>query len=187
MDARFLKFIPTVFEHEGFGKFTDDKRDPGGATKYGISLLFLSGLQDLDKDGWRDGDLNRDGKVDAQDIHSLNLPISQQLYHDYFWKNEGWPKLTNDVLSFKGLDLGVNIGPGRVSWIFAECLMGINEMAVADYKLDADEIAGLNKYALAIWPKFLIKMEDFYRSRNKPEFLTGWLNRLNHFPDFLIQ
>ena len=40
MTDKFLKCIPIILRNEG--GFVNNKRDPGGATKFGISLRFLN-------------------------------------------------------------------------------------------------------------------------------------------------
>lgn len=182
MDARFQKFIPTVLKHEGWDKFTLDPDDPGGATKWGISLLFLKDVGDLNKDGWRDGDINRDGVVNWLDIKGMTQEQAEALYYSHFYVGEAWPRITSDALAFKCFDIGVNIGPGRTAKILAQALMEIGESSVADYRLDDNELAGINNYPNLLYPEFIWRMEDFYKSRNKPKYLNGWLNRLKDNP-----
>lgn len=78
-----LVAAPWIFDAEG--GFVNDAADRGGATKYGISLAFLRLLTDADGDGWKDGDLNRDGVVDQNDILWLDKPQAEAIYLRYFW------------------------------------------------------------------------------------------------------
>ena len=71
-----LKFTA---EHEGF--FSNDKADPGGKTKYGISDAgdgTIDGLIDLDRDG--DGDVPVEELTEEQAIEYL---------FNHYWKAAG--------------------------------------------------------------------------------------------------
>lgn len=83
---RFARAVEHVLKTEG--GFVDHPRDPGGATKYGISLRFLKaeGNFDLDNDGLRDFDLDFDGDIDGQDVRKLTLQDARFLYHRCFWQ-----------------------------------------------------------------------------------------------------
>ncbi len=67
------------------GGFVNAVEDRGGATKYGISLRYLQLLDDRDQDGHKDGDLNRDGKVDVADIRWLTESDALDIYERDFW------------------------------------------------------------------------------------------------------
>jgi lysozyme family protein len=96
MDANFEACVAFTLEEEG--GFTNDPRDPGGATKYGITRATLS--------------LWRGLNCTAADVHALTLAEAEDIYHHNYWI-----KMKADVLPV-GVDLmvfdfGVNAGPAR--------------------------------------------------------------------------
>ena len=75
-EGRFQYCMDVIMEHEGY--LSDNKRDPGGITKWGISLRFLKAMG-CDMDG--------DGKVDAHDILVLTQHDAEEIYRRYWWDN----------------------------------------------------------------------------------------------------
>jgi lysozyme family protein len=94
--ADFSLAIPTILTNEG--GFVNDPTDPGGATKYGISLRFLqaNGI-----------DINHDGGVTKDDIVILTVPEASELYQKYFWKFDG---IRSQAIATKIFDTCVNLG-----------------------------------------------------------------------------
>ena len=76
--------LPWLKEVEGVEE-TNDPDDMGRATKYGISLRYLKGVPDHDGDGFLDGDLNKDGVVDEDDIRLLTPADAAIRYEQDFW------------------------------------------------------------------------------------------------------
>jgi lysozyme family protein len=97
--AFFKRALPTIWLHEG--RFSDNPNDPGGPTNYGISLQFLMKCGDLDKDGWKDGDINHDGEVNAEDIRKLDQQTAENLYYLYFWKKNDYEILSSQNNCYK--------------------------------------------------------------------------------------
>lgn len=100
-DARFAQAVRGVLHHEGF--FSDDPDDPGGATKYGISLRWLRA-----KGGW--GDFDGDGDVDRDDIWAMREEDAVEAYHRFWWQAYGYGDFQL-VVGAKVFDLAVNMGP----------------------------------------------------------------------------
>jgi lysozyme family protein len=169
MDAprtRFLRAMAKVFAWEG--GFVDNPKDPGGATKYGISLRWLQG-EGIDIDG--------DGKVDAADVKALDVEKAEELYHAHFWR-AAYDQIRDEGVASYVFDMAVNMGHERAHQIAQEACG-----AVADGQLGPRSVEALN----AQDPKVLSrKMRDlratFYRdlAKKKPAlavFLRGWLAR----------
>jgi lysozyme family protein len=178
--AEFLVAIKTIFKHEG--RFVDDPNDPGGATDYGISLRFLQSLGDLDHDGWPDGDINKDGECNSEDIKALSIDDAERLYKIHFWDKVGYERIHDQSIATKLFDLCVNVG-----------IVGANKIAQRSVRsatgitLEDDGMMGFRTIAALnmCTPQLLlvaIKSEaaGYYRSLPKilkDQFLKGWLNR----------
>lgn len=94
------------------GGKVNDPDDAGLATKWGMSLRFLQKLRDTDRDGFVDGDLNRDGVVDEKDIDALTLEDYNKIIKEYFWDVYPQEELTGKIkLQFKLFELGVHGSP----------------------------------------------------------------------------
>lgn len=72
--------------------YVNDPRDPGGATKFGISLRFLRSIG---------LDINRDGIIDGLDIRGLTHAEAKKIYYTKFWLATNCQNLPN------GIDLAV--------------------------------------------------------------------------------
>lgn len=71
--------VPWIFDAEG--GYVDNAVDHGGTTKYGISLRYLRECAD--------GDIDRDGDVDADDVRVLTREDALRLYRRDYWQVNG--------------------------------------------------------------------------------------------------
>ncbi|MDR1660423.1 MAG: hypothetical protein LBR94_08840, partial [Desulfovibrio sp.] len=117
----FEKIWPFVLDHEG--GYCNDPGDPGGPTKYGVSLRWLNG---------QGMDVNKDGKIDAADIRALTPDDAKNLFKHYFWdylKLDDFPPKTAEVM----FDTAVNAGTGQaVKFLQRAC----NAMTPAQLAVD---------------------------------------------------
>jgi lysozyme family protein len=160
-------------------------KDTGGTTSYGISLSFLQGLN-IDV-----ADLNHDGVIDAKDIVCLTKGQAKELYFLYFW-NPLYPQIKSIQLANRLFNFGVNSGkPKAVSILQKAC----NDTLQAP-TLVTDGVFGNNTLGVAngiqnqqkLYDNYIMAIQLFYQSLNKPQFLNGWLQRLNRLlPDSLIK
>ena len=99
----------TKFTSKWEGGFVNDKVDPGGKTKYGISDAG---------DGTIDGliDLERDGKGDIK-VEDLTLEQAMNIYYKAYWLAAGCDKLELP-LAVSVFDAAVNCGVKRaIDWL----------------------------------------------------------------------
>src|SRR3990167_6234714 len=132
--------LPTIFLHEG--RYSNDAGDPGGATNYGISLRFLMQTGDLNLDGWRDGDINQDGRVNVQDIREMTEEKAAELYELYFWKPNGYGRIESQNIATKIFDLAVNMGSYPANKITQRAVR-----AVCGLRLSEDGMLGARSFA----------------------------------------
>lgn len=153
------------------GGLCDDAGDPGGITKYGVSLRYL---KDLPK---TIADIDGDGDVDADDIRALSKDDAARLFKRSFW-DEPKTYLLEDPVAFVFYDTAVNCGVGRASRLLQRAV-GAKEDGVVGPMTRAmcKNVSSFHAASAMIRCR-----ETFYRSlvEQKPEmgkFLKGWLNR----------
>ena len=86
------------------GGFVNDPDDPGGATKYGVTVHTMRRLG-LDLDG--------DGRVDARDVQRLSRKDARRIFIDHYFIQPRISKLP-DVLQASVFDMQVNAGANGV-------------------------------------------------------------------------
>jgi lysozyme family protein len=161
------------------GGLVNNPKDPGGITKYGISLRFLKDLN-LDAD--------HDGDVDADDIRALSPAAAAGIYYDQFWNRYGYATLP-EALAIKVFDMSVNMGPAQAHRLLQRSMIACGAAVDADGKLGPKSWAELDKLIEAgegeLLYTILKKLQaQFYNDlvSKKPAlsvFLRGWMNRVD--------
>lgn len=183
--SEFEKAIGVVLEHEGGSKYIDHPDDPGGATRYGISLRFalLELAKDADGDGRKDGDLDLDGDVDADDIRLLPEDLAREAYRRCWWERYGYGRITDQQVATKVLDTAINVGGKQAHRLLQRAL------GACGYRLAEDGVLGPKTLEAAndavpreLVLEFCFQQGDFYRGlmERKPRleaFRKGWLAR----------
>lgn len=183
-DVRWRPVFGRILKVEG--GYANDKFDRGGATKYGISLRFLAinGLLDLDKDGYADFDLNRDGRVDAMDVQLLTPANAEAIYLRVFYIESGFWSLPApfDAALF---DFGVNAGTGTAVKALQRALNAFNAPPVKVDGVLGPNTRGALKERLAQGPvlaRYREQAAAHYRAiiandNTQKRFEKGWLLR----------
>lgn len=142
--ADFELAIPHILLHEvpkkalttGEGAFTNDPDDPGGPTKWGISLKFLRSVPG--------GDIDKDGDVDIDDVIKLSLGVTKEIYRLMFWDLYRYGEIKNSKLATKIFDLCVNMGPKKPHVFLQRALFIIGKQIVVDGFLGNKTLAAVN-------------------------------------------
>ena len=137
-DKNFCYAVKVVFEHEGL--FSDRKDDPGGPTKYGVSLMFLRSLGELNDDGIMEGDIDEDGDIDIDDIKSLTPEKTCEIFYNHFWlpnKYNFIAQMSESVIwrkfSTKALDFCVNMGQTRANILLQRAMRAADKSIILKY------------------------------------------------------
>jgi lysozyme family protein len=175
--ANFNLAIPHILEHEG--GYVNNKRDPGGATKYGISLRYLQKRGDLL------GDFDGDGDVDADDIAAMTRPMAVAVYESGFWLPNRLRDVKSQLLATKIFDMAVNMGSKQAWKLVQRSLTANGQGCVDDGVVGPKTIAALNaleKVDYSVLVTLREKQKFFYAGilATRPElrvFELGWFRR----------
>jgi lysozyme family protein len=172
--AAFAPALATVLAHEG--GYVDHPADPGGSTRYGISLRFLEGLG-------AEGDIDLDGEVTAADVRGLTRERAAELYRRHWWERHGYERLRSDLIAAKVLDLAVNMGAKQAHRILQRALRAAGLPIVEDGVLGPMTLGAANATPeLTLLVALRAEAAGFYRALaardvSREVFLRGWLNR----------
>jgi lysozyme family protein len=152
-----------VLTNEGTG-FTDDPRDHGGATKFGITQAELS--------KWRRTPVSKD------DVRNLTEKEALEIFEAYYWNPMGCDKMTDANIATAIFDTGVNLGP-----VTAVRMAQIALKIPSDGHAGDQTIQALNKADRLNWLyAFISEIQKHYIDICKTDetqirFLSGWLER----------
>lgn len=121
-EEMFQLCIKSILQHEG--GLSLDKRDPGGATNWGISLRYLRSIG---------LDLNGDGKVDETDILGMPQIDAVNIYRKYWWDKYRYAAFNELQVVEKVFDMAVNMGAGTAHRLLQ---IAINRLIDKPIKVD---------------------------------------------------
>ncbi len=132
------------------GGYVNDPDDPGGATKYGITLATLRRLG---------LDMTSDGRIDVADVRALTRERAVALYVEYYFRR---PRLADlpEAVQPQIFDMYVNAGANAVKILqrllidmghdlTADGAVGPHTIATAHAAAAADPVLFADAYAIA--------------------------------------
>lgn len=132
-DTRFTSALQQVLRHEG--GLVDHAADPGGVTNFGISLRWLASL------GLSDGDIDRDGDIDADDVRGMTVEKAAALYFRHFWQPHHYGQMPV-VIGSKAFDLAVVMGPRQANRLLQRALSAVEGDGGHRVRLHDDGVIG---------------------------------------------
>lgn len=193
----FDKIIPWCLAHEvvrnASGKittfFSNIKEDSGGYTIWGISRTFLNNLYNRFPLIYAQYHLPFD-RPTIQNMMALSYWDALKIYEISFYRPYDLPQLMSPLLQAKLLDMIINLGGVRATWIAQEA----NNRTALNLKLRVDGIIGpltiaaLNTVEPEGFKENLIEcLTEHYtaivkRNPTQEKFIKGWLARANAWP-----
>lgn len=167
----FNDYFQVILEHEG--GFSDHSADPGGATKYGISIVFLKNLS------LEEGDIDQDGDIDRDDIKALTVEDSKELYHKFFWSPLHLEGLDSEELQLHLFDHGVNAGT-KTAVKLLQRILGLSDDGVIGSKT----IKAANSFEEDLLEKYKEARRNYYdriiaSNLRLSVFRKGWFRRVD--------
>lgn len=196
--ANFTKYFGKLTDHEG--GYVDHPNDPGGATKYGVTLAT-----------WRTygKDLTGDGKIDKGDVKVMTKQHALPVYKRAYWDALNLDMVVNQSVAEIIFDHGVNAGVSRAAKMAQYILKhNFRKDIEVDGQFGAISVAALNcvdqekfffrfKYLRLAYYNFRANKSEkgladpanifFHRelkvspSDSAKVFLKGWLTRMASF------
>lgn len=160
-----VRNFPTclAFTYREEGGFSNDARDPGGATNLGITRATLS--------RW----LKRPASV--ADVQALTKDTATPIYHDWYWATVAGESLPNgiDLMVF---DEGVNTGEHESCLLLQEAI-GLTDGDLDGHIGDHTLSVLLSRDPVAVITAIAVLQEAYYRTlKNFLVFGDEWLGRL---------
>lgn len=168
------------------GGFVNDPDDPGGATKYGVTVHTMRRLG-LDLDG--------DGKIDAADVRRLTRADAERIFIEHYYNRPGIDRLPQ-VLRVSVFDMYVNAGGNAVK-ILQRLLNQMGQEVAVDGVIGPQTEAGAHLAARAapdhIADAYAIERRNYYLrladgrpasrkyARTRAGGKGGWIVRAEEF------
>jgi lysozyme family protein len=176
--AVFEKALAFVLANEGV--LREDSTDPGGITKYGISLRFL---REVPPETLRRAGIFE--PINEQTIRELTSDQAMWLYRLEFWEKAPFSQLQNQKNANYIFDMCVNhrLAQGIKIAQRAVCDCQKNrEYLLDDGIMGAKTIQGINQAGFLLQYAMIGERSGFYRmlarvNPNQAKDLNGWLNR----------
>lgn len=179
--SSFDSAIPYVLRNEGL--LVDDPDDPGGITKYGITLPVLQAMGPF-------GDFDEDGDVDEQDLIQMDVTRAMTIFKSEHWTKFGYGRIEDQRVATKILDISVNFGPRqghiiaqRAVWpgtgieLKQDGILGPKSIAAINHCPTMSMLVGLACESVLVYHRIVA---------NKPKlskFLLGWTRRAYRLPE----
>ena len=163
------KLVPFILSWET-DKYTNNKKDKGGPTKYGITLATWR------KVGY---DKNGDGVLNEEDVKLLTKDDFHRVFKQNFWNACKADKIQDQSVANMLVDFAYNSGVKRAA-TYLQLTLGIT----ADGIIGNKTLFAINKSnGKRLFERFKKTRENYLKSIAKgaqKDFLDGWLRRVSY-------
>ena len=157
MQNNFQECLELVLKSEG--GWVNHKDDPGGETNLGVT-----------KRVWEEYVGHP-----VESLKNLTKEDVAPLYEQKYWR-PCYGEVLPRGLDFVVFSMGVNAGPGRSVKLLQSSIGCVPDGVIGPKTREL--ISASNSSTLIA--KFSEIRREYYRSLNKPMFIKGWLNRVDH-------
>jgi len=150
--------FPNILKYEG-AAYTDHSWDPGGPTKYGITLRTYNAVTKKN--------------ITKEQLKLLTEKEAMQFYEDNFWYKYNADNIANDELATAVVLAQINLGPSRPNMLLEKMLNDFCKTnLVPNGHLSDQEVEKINncKY---LWPGYGYML--FYLYKEKVVKSTLWV------------
>jgi len=167
------QLIKDLIELEG--GYVNHPNDKGGPTKYGITLKTLTAYRGHD--------------LEANDVKLLSKSEAADIYTQNYYLAPGIDQLP-DLIQPVTFDMAVNMGPVAAIKLVQQAIHKLGSPITVDGHLGPrsyqSAVIACNVYKTDILRNICLARKEFYRDLvdqdpKQSVFLTGWINRANHF------
>lgn len=163
------------------GGYVNDPSDPGGPTKYGVTIHTMKALGI---------DLNKDGVVNTADVKLISMELARDIYLKHYFYKPGIDKLPAPMQA-SVFDMYVNSGSNAIKIL--QRLVGVNDDGVLGPKTYAAVKAFYDKNPYYAADAYGIARRNYYYSladarpasrkyaRRKDGGKGGWIVRAEEF------
>ncbi|MHC0053035.1 holin-associated N-acetylmuramidase [Actibacterium sp. D379-3] len=120
------------------GGYVNDPDDPGGATKYGVTVGTMQRLG---------LDLTGDGAVNAEDVRALTRAQAEQIFIDHYYRGPGIDALPDQIRA-SVFDMQVNAGANAIR-ILQRLLRDMGQAVRVDGAIGPQTVAAAQSAAQA--------------------------------------
>jgi type VI secretion system secreted protein VgrG len=164
--------LQVVLQHEGTA-YVNDPNDPGGPTRYGITLAWAQQHR---------LDVNGDGVVNIDDIKALTPEVAGVRYRVEIWEPLGLGRLVDQLVATKLLDLAVHAGPAAAIACLQRAAAHGGARLAADGQLGPVTVAAVNAQSSPMLLRFALQQASLYgaciqRNPALEEYRWNWLER----------
>jgi len=171
--ANFDLFLPILLRFEG--GYVDDPTDPGGETNKGVTMATFRKYSH---------------ELLGLEPTSQNLRVLTDTQAGIIYRTLYWDKMKGDSFQLQDLanmvcDFYVNAGT-RATLLLQRVLNGMGAHLAEDGGIGQMSLEALNSFdQVAVYRRYKQERIDYYQSlaQKFPQFLKGWLNRVNAFPN----
>ncbi|HEY3526382.1 MAG TPA: glycosyl hydrolase 108 family protein [Nitrososphaeraceae archaeon] len=164
------------------GSYVCNEDDPGGATKYGVSLRYLRNQKLLN------GDIDDDGDIDENDIKLLTYADVEKLYRIEFWDKNNLSRVKSQRIANMIFCNCVNMGPVRAIKILQKSLNIVNNSNLKEDGILGEETIDIinDTTESALLATYKDRCRLFYmliaaKNKKLQQFLRGWIRRVNTY------
>ncbi|MCH9664350.1 MAG: N-acetylmuramidase [Gammaproteobacteria bacterium] len=174
---RLLKLIKEIIKNEGGSRYTNDPKDRGGPTKYGVTAATLGHARKLKRD------------ATIAEVKALKEDEAISIYYKQYVVRPNFDELHRSIQA-SVTDFGVNAGPLQAVRILQRMINEIEGQGTltVDGMLGHNSITYLNKWCdshgVLFLASFGYKKIDFYikitnKNKDNLKWIRGWCNRSN--------